>query len=346
MPTSPSRARRPTQSDVAALAGVSRSVVSAVINGPETQAALRVSPTTRDRVLAAVDQIGYIPNMAARSLASGRNEIIGVFTYDPIFPISSSSFYHDIVVGIEEEADRIGHSLLLSNARKDQGERSLYRARTSTLRVADGVIVIGGKVGRNDLAHLLSEGFPCVIVGRRELPGVEPSWVAPDYVAGARRLFEAVVEHGHERIGYVDPGAASEPALDRARGVTEAARGAGLSDQLITLPLGSGDELLQQVRDHRLTALLSASGEDATDTVLAARAAGMSVPGDLSVASMGGTPEGPRTIALAGLTVPRLELGREAVRILMALLDGSVTAPAHTVLECGLDLTATVGPPA
>src|SRR5690606_27946057 len=182
-------------------------VVSAVIRGPQAEAALRVSPPTRERVLAAIQETGYTPNMAARSLASGRNDIIGLFTYDPVFPVESGNYYHPILVGIEDEADRIGHSLLLSNARKDQGQRAIYHARANSLRVADGVIVLGTTptTARDELAQLYAEQFPCVIVGRRHLTGAEPSWVAPDYSEGTRRATEALIDRGHTRIGYVLP---------------------------------------------------------------------------------------------------------------------------------------------
>jgi len=344
MPEPSARARRPTQSDVAALAGVSRTIVSAVINGPEAQAALRVSSAARDRVLAAIEQVGYIPNVAARSLASGRNDIIGVFTYEPVFPMDNGSYYHDILLGIEDEADRTGHSLLLSNARKDRGERAIYHAQANTLRVADGVIVIGGRIARDELTRLHAERFPCVIVGRRELPGVEPSWVAPDYVAGTRRAVEALLALGHTRLGFVTPAASTEPSRDRLQGFIEATDIAGLSDHVVHLPLGSGDQLLRQVVNHQLTAVLSAAHADAEELVLAARAAGIAVPTELSVLSLGGTSDAAGSVRVAELKIPHRDLGREAVRTLLALLGGTAAAPVRLQLDCTLDLEPTVGP--
>src|SRR5262245_48484111 len=104
-------ARRPTQADIARLAGVSQATVSVVLNGRDSD--VRISPATRERVLTVIREWGYVANPSARSLAGGRNRIIGVHTFEPVFPTTSVDFYFPFLLGMEQEAADLGYDLLL-----------------------------------------------------------------------------------------------------------------------------------------------------------------------------------------------------------------------------------------
>jgi DNA-binding LacI/PurR family transcriptional regulator len=89
---------------VAKLANVSPAVVSMVVN-QRKDSTIRTRPETVERVWAAVQELGYVTNPVARSLARGQNRILGVVTYEALFPLYQQSFYHPFLIGIEEEAE-------------------------------------------------------------------------------------------------------------------------------------------------------------------------------------------------------------------------------------------------
>src|SRR6056297_2228719 len=97
-----SRKRRPTQVDVARQAGVSPAVVSTVLNGAG-RGSVRVGPEAAARVRQAVRELGYVPNPVARNLAGGKNRILGMFTFESIFPIERPNCYSPFLIGFEAE---------------------------------------------------------------------------------------------------------------------------------------------------------------------------------------------------------------------------------------------------
>ena len=192
--------RRVSQADVARHAGVSTGIVSSVINARD-YGSIRVSDATRERVLAAVRELGYIPDIAARNLARGSNRLIGVFTWEAMFPIGSQNFYHEFLVGIEEAADQAEyHLLLVTGAKNEDRRRSIYAGGVNHLRLADGGLLLGTNEITDEIVRLAGESYPFVFVGEREFPGVELSYVAGDYVEGTAGLVGRAVDLGHRRI--------------------------------------------------------------------------------------------------------------------------------------------------
>src|SRR3954462_13786298 len=131
--------KRPTQADIARLAGVSQATVSLVLN--ERDASIRISPATRERVLTVMREWGYVANASARSLAGGRNKIIGVYTFEPVFPTTSVDFYFPFLLGMEQAAAELGHDLLLFTSAG--GTRQIFRDGATRLTLADGALLIG-----------------------------------------------------------------------------------------------------------------------------------------------------------------------------------------------------------
>ena len=103
--------KNPRQSDIARRAGVSQATVSLVLTG--RAAASRIPEATQERIREAMVELDYVPNAAARSLRGGRNNLIGVHTFEPVFPVSPEDYYHEFLNGIEEEAVRAGLDLVL-----------------------------------------------------------------------------------------------------------------------------------------------------------------------------------------------------------------------------------------
>ncbi|WIV61623.1 LacI family DNA-binding transcriptional regulator [Amycolatopsis nalaikhensis] len=243
---------RVTQAQVARLAGVSQAVVSMVLNGSDS---LRITPETRERVQQVLRTTGYTVDIMGRRLRGGSNQILGVFTYESVFPSGVADFYRPFLLGIEEEAEAQGFDLLLftSGGRRD-GRRRIYDHGTNRLRIADGSILLGRHNDPQELAQLVEEQFPFVFVGRRESPTGPISYVGADYVAATREVHERLWALGHRRIGLLSVTEENEPTLDRRAGYEAAAR------KHRRTPLVFLEEdpaiALRQVRDEGVTALL------------------------------------------------------------------------------------------
>ncbi|WP_198663640.1 LacI family DNA-binding transcriptional regulator [Jiangella endophytica] len=355
--------RRVTQSDVARAANVSTAIVSTVINGKND--AIRVSEQTRERVWQAVRELHYTPNIAAQSLAGGRNRIIGAFTYQRLFPWESRDFYYEFLLGIEEEAEAVAHHLLLfTGAKNDSGERSIYNRDANMLRLADGAILVGGRVDSGELAKLSADGYPFVMIGRHDDVGPQVSWVAADYAAGAGSVVEDLYARGHRRLLYVAGTRTQETLVERRTGFAAAcarhrlgakrarmvAFGAANPD-LPRVPV-AGDEaaVLAAAQESGATAVIAESSYVAHRLYEAALARGVDVPGALSVVGLGDHGDRENVLspdpALTLLRTPSREIGAAAVRMLLRLLDAPEGGPEQEFIACEPTGGRTVGAPA
>jgi len=214
----PTLRKRPTQKEVAERAGVSQGVVSQVLNN--RTGAIRVTPETRERVMQAMQEMGYVPNIAARSLVGGQTHIMGVFTYEPVFPTDTRNFFYPILEGIEEGAADLNYDLLLHTRSTGSGRR-VYQERSSRLSLADGTLILG-ELGeprrREEITRLIGEGHPVVFLGRRDLPGHTLSWVAADYAQATEDAVGVFRDHGHRKLLYLGGTRNHESASDREAG--------------------------------------------------------------------------------------------------------------------------------
>jgi DNA-binding LacI/PurR family transcriptional regulator len=324
-----SQRRRPTQVDIAHAAGVSQATVSLVISGG--QASGQVAEHTRAAVLDAATKLGYTVNTAARSLKGGRNKMLGLYTFEPVFPVDQRDFYFPFLLGVEGATADFGYDLLLFSS-VGSGERRIYSDGINRLKVADGCVLLGRHIDRSDLADLVNEDFPFVFIGRRELPGVELSYVAPDYVGATRDMVRRLTDLGHRRLAYLRPDDQQEPTRDREAGFRAGVDEAGLPPQPVhEMPDDASDAqtrlaaLLEEWLADRVTAVLIDPLED--DRTIAAlervaAEAGVRIPEDLSVAVLGGhVPSGTGGRDWTRFTLPREEMGRAAVALLLEILE-------------------------
>ncbi|GAA5179320.1 LacI family DNA-binding transcriptional regulator [Rugosimonospora acidiphila] len=338
----PGRRRRPpTQIDLARRAGVSQATVSQVINETPDRPA-RLSPETRARVLDAVRELGYRVNPAARSLKGARNRLLGLFTFEAVFPTDQRDFYFPFLLGVEEEVAEQGYDLVLFSSAGASGPRRIYVDGVNRLKLTDGAVLLGRHVRRTELSELVKEDFPFVFIGRREVPGARVSYVAPDYVSATRDLVRRLVELGHRRILFVKAYQGAEPTRDRERGYRRGLKDSGLgveaaivhrlpSSGVVTAP-----DLGAWVRDG-VTAIVADPSEDdsvAASIEAAAAETGLSVPDDLSVALLGDPSRTETTRDWTRFDLPRPELGRQAVRLLIQLLEADEGEARQVLLDC------------
>jgi LacI family transcriptional regulator len=331
--------RRVTQRDIARLSGVSQATVSLVLNN-RLDAGVRIAPETRRRVLDAIRTTGYVADPVARRLGDRYNRIIGVFTYEPVFPSGTRDFYHPFLVGIEERAERLGCDLLLlTSAPVEDGRRRIF-AEGSRIRLADGCVLFGREIDRDDLARLVAEGIPFVSVGRRDDAGGPVPYVGADYPAATAALVRRAAALGHANLAYVGTGSGPESFIDRLRGFEAAAAGV----RTRRLPEAEPAALDAAVADG-VTALFLEEPADVPAVTAWARERGLAVPADLSLVALG-DPTRPVSIDLdvTGFTIPRREMGRQALDVFGALLEGAETG-VQRLLPCELHDGATLASP-
>jgi DNA-binding LacI/PurR family transcriptional regulator len=322
-----------------------------VINN-RTDSTVRTGPETVKRVWAAINELGYVPNPIAQSLASGRNRILGVFTHEALFPVDQRSFYHPFLVGIEEEAEEQGYDLMLfTSTRRSDGTRRIYRDGVNRLQVADGAVLLGWAENRDEIERLAAARFPFTYVGRREIGEAPIAYAAADYPGATAEVVDHLVGLGHRRILYLASLAEREASVDRQRGFREA-------HERICLPLGKSFCRRVQPAELSLELLESwlAAGFTAfvvEDDILAepllrfAESAGMRVPDSFSLAVLGDplvyTEDTPNWTTFR---LPRIEMGRHAARLLIEMLTANQPlGPHQVVLPCTFEPGGTSGRP-
>lgn len=346
------RGSRPTQHDIARAAGVSTAVVSLVING-RANGKVKISSATQERVRQAIRDLGYVPNLAARQLAGGQTNVLGVFTYEPIFPMSPTDFYQPFLVGIEEQATKSDYNLLLFTRPTGTGRRHIYHDGVNQLLAAQGAVLVGTNEDRDELSRLRDEGYPFVFVGRREINGENIPATAADYTGATEALVGRLIAAGHRQILYISFQSENESAADRTRGFLRALTAAGIpaperfvhrTEKAPTITI----EHLHQWIAQGITALAFEQINTAYEILELAEGAGLRVPGDLSIVALGKADD--PTVHhhdIDTFFIPQREMGAGAVTLLDRILrepDASISYPI--TIPCTPVPGRTIGPPA
>jgi LacI family transcriptional regulator len=336
------------------MTGVSQATVSLVLNGRDTDG-VRIAPETRDRVLKVIEETGYVADPIARRLLSQQNRIVGVFTYEPVFPAGGSDFYRPFLMGIEQRAERAGCDLLLLTSAPVVGGRRHIFHKESRVRLADGLILLGRSLDRDDLTRLVSDGPPFVSVGRRDDAGGPVPYVGAAYPDAVSRLVQQAADLGHRRIAYLGEGSGPESYADRMTGFLDGLRATGITGSHEPTAARTPLSILDALIDARVTAVFAEDYADAVALTAAAAERGLSIPDALSVVTLGQpSQDNPGDREYTGLTIPRQQMGAEALELLGALLGGTAgrTLGAGTtatgiqrLLACDLVDHATLAPP-
>jgi len=338
--------KAPTLKDVARLAGVSVAAVSAILN-KRTGENIGVSEATKQRVLEAVQKLGYVANPAARSLVGQRNQIISIFTYERVFPFEYQDSYYPFMVGIEREAEKQGYDLLLmASTGGDDRPRAIYRNGINRLRLADGAILLGNVRDKSEVLQLARENFPFVFIGHRE-PGAEISYVAANYTEITAELVTYIFQHGHRQIVLFRREEDIEPTTDRELGYRLAHKVLGLplpADYIVrTHPDALTCEFLEYYLQAGVTAFIGENNTLAEKIRILLRALKREVPNDISIAVLGDLDAKRSLEDWTTFQIPCEEMGKQAVRMLIQLLQGTAVPPIHATVECTLIPGATVG---
>ncbi|MFJ8982811.1 LacI family DNA-binding transcriptional regulator [Streptomyces sp. NPDC102282] len=298
---------RPTANDVAKVAGVSRSAVSFAFNSPE-----KLSVSTRDRILAAAQELSYVPNTLARMLKAGQTQSLGVLLPQNLARVMENPYYARFLTGVGQVCDEQGYTMLLTPPLRDSMLKAIPYA------AVDGFIVCGLEHDRGEVAELKRHGIPFVLVDSS--PHEDVSSVDVDDEGGAFDVMRHVLDLGHRRIAVLslDPG--PEVAERGYRGPL-ARRMAGIGNALDAVGLGMEDISLVEVPVTRMdgfratkrimaqdppTAIVAMSDILAFGALDALHDLNLSVPGDITITGYDDLPE-------SSWMRPRLTTVRQAI---------------------------------
>jgi LacI family transcriptional regulator len=315
-----------TRDDVARLAGTSTAVVSYVINnGPRP-----VAPATRERVLAAIQQLGYRPDRVAQAMASRRTDLLGL-----IVPDARQPFFGEMAHAVEQAASERGKMVLVGNT-DYVAEREVHYLRAFLGMRVSGLILVSHAL--NDQAAAEIEAWDARVVLLHERPeAIDDVAVVTDDVGGAREAVRHLLEHGHPYVacigGTAETPEVGDPVSDHVEGWRLAMADAGLSTEgrcfqapynrydayRIALGLLSGPD--------RPPAVFCSTDDQAVGVLRAARELRIDVPGELAVAGFDDIKEAALTDPpLTTVATDRSVMARAAVDL---VLDDTVRLPGN-----------------
>jgi DNA-binding LacI/PurR family transcriptional regulator len=292
--------------------------------------AQHVSQKARQAVQRAVDELGYVPNVAARSLATQRRGavVLAISSDDPA--LFANLFFAEVITGVNAVIEETELELLLVLAASERGRGRLARVLQS--RGADGVMLLALK--ENDpLSKLAEESGVPVVHGGRSL-GRTPQWyVDADNRGGARQAVEHLISIGREHIATITGSLDQHVGVNRYLGYREALALAGLSDARVAhgdFGEASGAAGMAQLLDEHpdLDAVFVASDAMAAGALTVLRERGRAVPAEIAVVGFNDVVTARHTQpALTTVHQPIEALGREMTRMLVRLINGEQPTP-------------------
>ncbi|PYC72653.1 LacI family transcriptional regulator [Micromonospora arborensis] len=319
-------AQRPTLEAVAARAGVSRATVSRVVNGSTT-----VAEPIREAVTRAVAELGYVPNLAARSLVTQRTDSIAlvmpeaatrVFSDDQVFP--------GIIRGVSQELEAADKQLVLMLAGSPAGHHRVERYTTG--RHVDGVL-FASLHGADPLPGTLARlGIPVVVSGR-PLGDAPVPYVDVDHVGGVTAAVRHMIDSGRRRIATIAGPQDMVAGIERLRGYRATVADAGLPELIavgdFTRESGSAAMRRLLIEHPELDGVFAASDLMAHAALRTLREAGRRVPEDVAVVGFDDIETAAYTEPpLTTVRQPIVELGRRMTRQLLRLAAGETIEQA------------------
>ncbi len=340
----PPKPKRPTQEDVARLAGVSRGTVSLVLNN--VQSRVVISRETRERVIAAARELQYSPNPVAQMLARGTNRIIGFFTFEDTFPFSPADFYYPYLLGIQREAGKQDYNVILFTRNQGTLSRRIFTDGMNSLRLADGVVLVGNYPDPAELRRLADEDYPFVLIGRCSLPQDAIDTVVNDHTPASYQATQHLIQLNHRRLGFLVDDLNLEHHQERLTGCQRAVQEAGNVELTILNrhDLQSQAHLLTALRRNKITALICGDRTLSTPALRLIQRLQLHIPEDLSliflVSSTWKLPfANPTRVSFN----PEL-VGRVAVQRLVKRITGSIDSYQQLRVPCKFIAGETTAP--
>jgi LacI family transcriptional regulator len=302
--------------------------VSRVLNN-----ASNVRPSTRERVLETVEELGYVPSGVAKSLRSKRTHTLAL-----LVPDGANAFWTTVARGVEDAAQDRGYSVLLCNTDENPAKQQNYLDVVIRQQV-DGVIIAPCDTGAQNLEKLRRARVPTVVIDRY-IKGWDVDTVIGDSITGARALVRHLIGLGHQRIAVLSGPATTSTASDRVVGYRIALAEAGLPYDPRLVKEGeyralSGERLTQQLLGEGLapTAIFAANNALMLGAIVALEKRGLRVPQDIALVCFGDLPNTSQFFPfLTVADLPSYEMGVNAAQLLFSRVEAEVELKRRCVV--------------
>jgi len=317
----------PTLQDVAKYAQVSTATVSRVLTQPDV-----VSKTTLRRVTKAIEETGYVVNEAARSLRRKKSGVLLVMV-----PSVSSPFFSQVMRGLESTAAKAGYGILTANTADDTIKEQQLFSYVQQKR-ADAVLILGGRppVQKEELL----DNMPPIVAVNERIIGLDVPTVAVDGFHAAKEVIRYLMGLGHTKIGHISgPSDRTSSAADRLEGYQEILSDAGLEPSWTFSTEYNMESGALAAREwitlpKRPTAVFCSCDEVAFGFNSALYRNGFRVPRDVSVVGFDDVPLAEFAIpSLTTIRQPHLEIGVQAVKLLLQLMQNPTEPPQSIYLK-------------
>ncbi|MEK5252586.1 LacI family DNA-binding transcriptional regulator [Paenibacillus sp. FSL F4-0125] len=311
-----------TIKDIAKAASVSVTTVSRALNGYDD-----VNEGTRLKIRTIADQLGYSPNMAARSLISKKTKTLGLLLSNVTRDSSKDNIAFEVLCGINDRSGELDYDLVLFSTTPQKQRVKSYKTLCQE-RGVDGVIIMGIRLDDPYLKEIVSSDIPCVLIDIT-LEGPNVGYVTSDNTKGALHAVTHLLESGHRHIAMINGHTQADVALLRLEGYRLALENYDIpfDKSLVFNGLFSeqgGKEAAQQMMSSHpeVTAIFCASDLMALGAMQGVKGAGKLVPGDISIIGYDNIDlTAYCTPALTTVNQHKYELGTNAAQILIDLLE-------------------------
>jgi LacI family transcriptional regulator len=332
-----------TLEDVARYAGVSRSTVSRVINGEAN-----VNEETRNRVKAVIQKINFQPNLAARGLAAGHTNVLGLVIPMGVSAIFSDPFFPLLIQGVSSSCNALDYSVMLWLAEPEFERRTIRQILYNGL--VDGVIVSSMMADDPIVGSLAESKLPFVLIGRHPTND-KVSYVDVENRTGARDAILYFIRQGRRRIATITGLQNMIVGMDRYEGYVDALRERGVQyiPELVVegdFTDGGGYFAMQRLLAHRPDAVLAASDVMAIGAMRAIQEAGLRIPEDIAVIGFDDIPLATRsTPPLTTVRQPIQRMGAVAAETLIDMIAHPEDQPRRVILASELVIRSSCAPP-
>lgn len=323
-----------TLKDVAAKLGLSITTVSRALAGYDD-----VAEATRQRVLQATAEMGYVPDATARRLQKGRTDTIGFVIPTP-GPRFSDPFFSELLAGIGNEAARHNYDLLVSTRPPNTPEEDVAYRRLVEGRMVDGLLVVRTRTQDRRIAYLSQVGFPFVAFGRCDLD-VDFPYVDEDGFRGLELVTQHLIDLGHRQLAYISAPNGLMFSLSRRAGLTAVLQRNGLAmearysivgDLTQRGGFGAMNELL--ALSPPPTAVMACNDLMALGAISAAQKQGLVVGRDIAITGFDDIPLAEHSHpTLTTVRQPIFDIGRQICEMLIRLIRKDELVEHHVLLQ-------------
>jgi LacI family transcriptional regulator len=329
-----------TIEDIARLSGVSRSTVSRVINSD-----VNVKGETRRKVLEIIKDINFQPNLAAKGLATGRTNVIGVVIPAGVSVIFTDPYFPQFIQGVSSTCNNRNYSVMLWLAEPEYERRMISRILHNGL--VDGVIVAKTLMNDPIVTSLYESKMPFILIGRH--PSMDVNCLDVDNLQAGRKATLHLLRLGYKRIATITGSQDQSVGYDRYQGYLKAFQDYGQLARPELVVEGDfteegGYNAMQRLIPQKPEAVFAASDMMAYGAMRALREANLQIPGDVAVVGFDDIPASSKTNPpLTTVRQQVSQMGSKAVEFLINLIENDFRSTQHIIMDTELVVRESCG---